>query len=334
MLSLLHTSLLALSLVMAVVDELVRMFADHVLLGLGIEAAAGTAGVLALLALLAGKSKPKKKKKKVDDGPTSNCPPLPALAQAEVLALVEQGKAEGVVGLMAFVSYVARLMYPTRSDGTAIPWPTKAPFVLPANLDGSLICRWDEIKRMISEIDPPVPEPETPTIADVITDLLLPYPLPGRFYAIKKGDSLDQIARQALNNRLPGAGNKNANRMAYIKNCINLSKKWNLPLYGSTSSSNLFPKAYFTNGQGLRMAFFPYHAPALQFVLGGKIPPRQITPSGARIQGGNAYGILWLPPVDDDALTQFDQVVCAGKWDDGSPTSEPPPLFFQLVTES
>lgn len=291
-----------------------------------------TVGTIALLALFSGGGKKKKAKKKTEPTDDSACPPLPPLRLDDVLSLVQQGTDEGIRGSMAFVSYIARMLYPTRDDGSPIAWPTKAPYALRAGIDASLVCRWDEIKRVVGELDPPVPEPENPKPADVIGDLISPYPLPGHFYQIKSGDSLDKIARQALNNLVPGAGDVfKTGRLAYILNCINVGAKWNLRLYGSTGTSNAFPSYYLTAGKGMRAAFFPYNAPAMSAILNSKYPQRTITASGGKVPGGSTWGFLWLPPVDQKVLTDFGEVVCAGTWSDGSSTTDPPPELLSLL---
>ncbi len=297
-------------------------------------AVGGTLVGASVLALLFGGGKKKKKKKKADE-PTSHCPPLPWLNPEVVSSLVTQGIGEGVKGLMPFVSYVARHLYPTRADGSPIPWPTKTPFVLPADFDGALVCRWEELRDMITELE--IPLEVDPKPGDVISDLIKTYPLPGYFYQIKNGDTLESIVRSALNSAAAGVGQSSKKRLAYIKQCINKSAKWNLKLYGSSASSKAFPSYYLTDGQGMLAAFLPRHQRAMPAILAGHYPKRAITPSGGKIAGlsENAWALLWLPPLDEDSLQKFGEPICAaGTWSDGSPMTDPPPQLLSLLKEA
>jgi hypothetical protein len=261
--------------------------------------------------------------------PKSNCPPLPALDDETLADALEKGVEAGVTGLLPMTSFVARLLYPKRDDGTTIPWPTQPPFVLPQGFDGALVCRWEEIRGRLSNM--PVPEPEEPTPADVLSDLLSDYPLPGKLYLIKTGDNLSTITRKALNNLSSGAGDVGSARMAYLLDCINMSS-WNRDKYGSTRANTNFPKAYFTNGLGLAAAFLPRNADAIAAILAGKNPPRTIKPNGDAAGGGSKFGLLWLPPVVKTDLEKFGKPTCAGtQWQDGSSTIDPPPDLLHLL---
>lgn len=282
--------------------------------------------VLAMWAFFGGSNKAKAKPKK--DTP-SNCPPLPALSDADLGAAFDAGVKAGVKGLLPMTSYVARALYSKRDDGSAIPWPTQLPYVLPVNLDGSLVCRWNEIRSRLADL--PVPESPAPTPGEILSELLSDFPLPGKLYQIKSGDNLSTIVRKALNNLVPGAGEAGSARMAYLLNCINVSE-WNRSRYGSTRSNNNFPKTYFTNGLGLAAAFLPRNADATAAILAGKLPARTIKPNGDPAGGGSKFGMLWLPPVVAEDLTKFAQPTCAGtSWPDGSSTIEPPPEFLALL---
>ncbi len=298
---------------------------------LALDPATATLGVIvggSLLALFMGKGGKKKKKKPA--GPASNCPPLPWLDPEEVAALVAEGAKEGVRGVMPFVSYCARHLYPTKADGTPISWPTKAPFVLPVGTDGALVCRWEELRTMIEGME--IPLEVDPKPGDIISDLIKPFPLPGYFYQIKNGDTLEKIVKSALNSARAGMGNGFQKRLRYIKQCVNVGQKWNLRLYGSTMSSKAFPEYYLTDGQGMAAAFLPRHQNALAAVLAGKYPARAISASGGKLPGmsQNIWGMIWLPPLDEAAM-EMNEPVCAGTWEDGSPTTDPPPALLGLL---
>ena len=182
---------------------------------------------------------------------------------------------------------------------------------------------------------------EADTLVEILEELVAPAgsPTPGKFYQIRQGDNLATIARQALNATVPGMGDDGADgkggqrRLDYIY-CITSSPNWNMPLYASPSFSNTFPSFYGVNGMGLRRAFFPWHENAVKSALQGNMPRRAITQDGSRITGrGSDYGLLWLPPVNPAALSQFSQVTCAHvDWSDGSSSIDPPPELLARLS--
>lgn len=180
------------------------------------------------------------------------------------------------------------------------------------------------------------------TISDVLTEILVPdggSPVPGKLYEIRKGDTLVDIARDALNAVVPGVANGTGNtarqaRLDYIY-CMTSGPNWNMALYSTQNdTSNTFPAFYTVNGIGLRQAFMPKHDDALAAMLNGKLPTRGVTQSGARISGvGSRYAMLWLPPVDPNALSQFGRVSCAHvDWSDGSSSIDPPPELLSRLS--
>lgn len=283
-------------------------------------------GIMALLAF--GR---KKKKKKPEPPKDSKCPPFPPLDMEALKDAVEQAIAAKLTGVMPITSFVAYKLHPTYPDGTVAKWPSEPPYTFGPDFDGAAVCRWEEIRSVITELDIPQ-KPEDPI--EVISDLILDYPLPGHFYQVKKGDSLSSLVRQALNNFVAGAGEKSQSRLNYMKICMNTGEKWNKKLYGSTRTTNIFPAMYLTNGIGLAAAFLPRNAHVLQAVANGKMPARTILPNGNKIAGadGSELGLLWFPPVAKEDLEQNGLVTCAPfTWDDGSSTIDPPPQLLNLL---
>jgi hypothetical protein len=287
----------------------------------------GGVGVVALIAWL-GRRKPKKK------GPTvvSKCPPFPALDLDAVKDAVGVGIEQGVKGMMPMTSFVAYRIHPEYPDGTAAKWPKEPPYVFGVDFDGAAVCRWEEIRGALEELD--IPEVIDDPL-DVISDLILDYPLPGHFYQIKPGDNLSTLVRSALNAEVAGAGQNNQSRLNYMKLCMNVGTKWNKLLYGSSRTSNVFPAMYLTNGSGLAAAFLPRHANVLQAVANKQMPKRTILPNGNKIAGaeGSSHALLWFPPISKDDLAQNGIVTCAPfNWDDGTSTIDPPPQLLNLLT--
>lgn len=285
-------------------------------------------GILAL-GILA--FKPKKKKKKKPIATESKCPPFPPLDLEAVKDAVAEGLEAKVAGLSAMTSFVAYKLFPKYPDGTAAKWPKEPPYLWGAEFDGAAVCRWEEIRSVLEELDIPVVVDDP---IEVIGELILDYPLPGHFYFTKKGDTLSQLVRKALNNFFAGAGEDNQTRLAYIKQCMNVGEKWNKKLYGSSRTSTLFPAYYLTNGSGLAAAFLPRNADVIAAVSQKLMPKRTIMPNGAAIAGSGAtkYGLLWFPPVSRDDLEQNGTVTCAPLvHSDGSSSVDPPPELLELL---
>lgn len=288
---------------------------------------AGGVGAIVMIILAATR-----KKKKKPPAVTSKCPPFPPLELDAVKDAVEVGIGQGVKGMMPMTSFVAYRIHPTYPDGSAAKWPKEPPFVFGPDFDGAAVCRWEEIRSVLEELDIPVVIDDP---IDIISDLILDYPKPGHFYQIKSGDNLSTLVRQALNNEVAGAGQNNQSRLNYMKMCMNVGEKWNKKTYGSSRTSQAFPAMYLTDGSGLAAAFLPRHANVLQHVANGKMPPRTILPNGNKIAGaeGSSFALLWFPPISRDDLEQNGVVTCAPfNWDDGSSTIDPPPQLLNLLT--
>jgi len=182
-------------------------------------------------------------------------------------------------------------------------------------------------------------DPGGPSPLDVLNEILHQSPTDGGFYIVGSDpelgdskDSLSRIARAALNAAVPGAGDSAQMRMEYI-HCITMGDRWNYPTYASSSFSSQFPSMYGVQGMGLRRAFYPYHEDARQAVLEQRMPTRGITsPAGAKLSGvGNSYAMLWLPPLDKDAIAQGIFTCGTIGWSDGSSGINPPPEFLEMV---
>lgn len=178
-----------------------------------------------------------------------------------------------------------------------------------------------------------------PTPLQVLNELLHDSPTDGGFYIVgsdpELGDNKDnfsRIAKLALNNAVPGAGDSAQMRKEYI-HCITMGDRWNYPLYASSSFSTQFPDFYGVQGMGLRRAFYAYHEQAAQAVLEQRMPERGIThPAGAKISGvGNSFAMLWLPPLDKEAIAQGIFTCGTIGWSDGSSGINPPPEFLEMV---
>lgn len=190
---------------------------------------------------------------------------------------------------------------------------------------------------------PQEPEPEHPTDfapvdqggndpGELLDDLISDVPMPGRFYRIKSGDTMAQLARRALNAVIPGSGEEGGARLDYIY-CMSSGAGWNLAMYGSTRTTQIYPELYAINGLTLAVAFLPYHENPITAVMESRPPNRGADHQGDKIQGvGNDYGMIWMPPVDPQVLANEGEPTCgAVNWSDGSSSIDPPPEFFALV---
>lgn len=151
----------------------------------------------------------------------------------------------------------------------------------------------------------------------------------GSFYALQAGDTPETVARAVLSR--VGRFTKQ-NVIDYI-HCVS-SSRWNLDRYGSPSTSRTYPRDWLVPGfgKGLRAAFLPRNADALEAIAHGRLPPRTIDPrTGAPLSDLEHLGVLWLPPVDPHALREG-RVTCAHQsWSDGSSSIDPPPEFIAFM---
>jgi len=167
---------------------------------------------------------------------------------------------------------------------------------------------------------------------EVLDELVSHNPMPGRFYQVKAGDTISSIARRALDAVVAGAGSSSGARLDYIY-CMSSGAAWNLAHWGSTRTTQIYPALYAINGLTLAVAFLPYHEDPVAAYMEGRAPNRGANQAGNRIAGvGNAYGLLWLPPVDPQVLADAGEPTCgAVNWTDGSSSIDPPPEFFALI---
>lgn len=181
---------------------------------------------------------------------------------------------------------------------------------------------------------------DEPTPVDRLKDFLSEpgKPTPGTFYAVQQGDTAANIARRALNKVVSGSGDQGgdgkggARRLDYI-HCITSGPRWNMTLYATSDSSGNYPAYYLVNGVGLRRAFNPWHDAAKARIVAEEMPSRGVTPEGSKIAGvGSDYALLWLPPVDPQALAEMGIVTCAHTtWGDGSSSIDPPPEILNSL---
>lgn len=100
-----------------------------------------------------------------------------------------------------------------------------------------------------------------------------------------------------------------------------------MPLYATSSTSKKqYPDAYMVPGArlGVRVAFLPRNVDALGLLRRREMPWSTVDKrTGAPKMGGDSYGLLWLPPVDDEFS-------CQGyTWEDGSSAIDPPPELLE-----
>ena len=154
-------------------------------------------------------------------------------------------------------------------------------------------------------------------------------PLAGKFYQVRAPDSPEAVVRAAL----AGVGTYSDRQVLEYLYCVS-SSPWNLDRYGTPSTSDRYPARYLVPGfgLGLRAAFLPRNAEALDMMRRGLVPPRTVDKRRARSQGDHtAYGLLWMPPVCPEAMS-MGEVTCAPfEWEDGSSTINPDPELLALL---
>ena len=173
----------------------------------------------------------------------------------------------------------------------------------------------------------PVPGSTPQLRAEVIAALTSPVPRTGAFVKATSA-GLSKMVKAALNDAKPGAGENKDNRNAYITALI--ASPWNRELYGTQNdTSNKYPAIYTRDGWGLRQAFLPKNEDAAAvYVAEGRIPKRSVSLTGEKIGPGNKHGLLYFPPVDEDALPGF-VVIPDGNWPDSTiPHLDPPPEYW------
>lgn len=112
--------------------------------------------------------------------------------------------------------------------------------------------------------------------------------------------------------------------------CMSSGPRWNLPLYGTPSTSRQFDKRHLVPGlgMGIRVAFLARNADALGLLLGGRLPAMTVDPkTGSAKSSDSSRGLVWLPP----AAIKDGELTCEDPWSDGSTSLDPPPELFELT---
>lgn len=168
---------------------------------------------------------------------------------------------------------------------------------------------------------PPAPEPKT-LAEELLEQYVSDDPCPGHFYQIQPHDTPTGVAAQAL-----GADAAEENLIDYI-HCWASGPNYNMPMFATPSTSKTFPHRLLVPGKrlGVRVAFLPRNDDALGAMLEGRLPRRTVDPDTGAPRGvGRSYGLLWLPPVDEEYS-------CASfEWPDGSSTIDPPPALLEML---
>jgi len=155
-------------------------------------------------------------------------------------------------------------------------------------------------------------------------------PTPGFFYTVRPGDTLPSVAGEALGTIGPHGEHA---RLTYGF-CIQSGPRFNLPTYGTPSTSNDFPDDLLVPGKriGVRVAFRPRNEDAIAAMLSGRMPRMTVDPvTGAPDKTGSSLGTLWLPPVDPASLAIGEPSCGAYSWSDGSSSIDPPPELLRLL---
>jgi len=263
----------------------------------------------------------------------ADCSPFEWKAE-EVELLAQQLIDGGMRGEAEIVETILLTVYPLDPDGQPAPWPAA-----PTSAHRCIVDRIVIVVRVLIKDAPPVVEPPGPAIKplpkEVLDDLLSDTPIPGHFFKVtkkiraalgKKG-----ITGRALDAAEPGAGSNSRNRLEYL-HCMTGDPRWNLPLYGSSRTTDKYPAWAGVGGQTLWAAFMGRNKNAIKSILEARMPERNIDDAGNKLGSGPFFGLLWLPPIDEAALREFGTVACAtDNWPDGSSTISPPPRFFEAI---
>ena len=210
-------------------------------------------------------------------------------------------------------------------------------------------------RRAIAVVETPTPVVVEPPVAveppaserlleieSLLGEFISDTPRPGFFYQIKRDDTLADITRTALNTVGPHTEKA---RLSYM-HCLQSGPNWNLPTYGTPSVTKTFPKKYLVPGinMGVRVAFLPRNEDAHALMLQGIRAKIAVDPTkGAPLRNESPpifpttpvhYGLLWLPPVDEDSLASGEPTCAPFSWDDDSSTIDPPPQLLELLETS
>ncbi len=285
-------------------------------------------GAIAIAALLGSKKKTKKTTKKK----AASCPPFPVIDEGLIKSTAQSVLDSGAMGLRRVSSQVGRALYPKDPNGAVIQWPTKAPWELPASTDQSVVCIYAEVIRIVAGMGVEADE-EDETPGEMLTGLLSDKPEFGKFYLIKTGDKAlgnSGIMQKALTAAAPLRGT-GSNRLALLK-LMTTPNTYNADLYGRDKFTNNWPAYTGNGGINLGAAWLPRHKNAIQAIASGRMPERNISASGNKSGSGSSYALLWIPPIDVQALKDLDTVTISGEtWADGSSVLNPPPSLLELL---
>jgi hypothetical protein len=227
---------------------------------------------------------------------------------------------------------VGRALYPKDPNGAVIQWPTTSPWELPPSTDESAVCVYAEIIRIVADMGVDADEEEE-TPGEMLTGLLSDKPEFGKFYLIKNGDvamGTGGIMQKAIVAAAPLRGT-GSNRLALLK-LMTTPNTYNADLYGRTKFTDNWPAYTGVDGINLGAAWMPRHKNAIQAIASGNMPVRNISASGNKEGSGSSYALLWIPPVDVQALKDLDTItVSGGTWSDGSSILNPPPSLLGLL---
>lgn len=247
-----------------------------------------------------------------------------------------------LAGLAAFVAYdhVTR----RRRVAPALPQRNAAPRLRPARpLPSppaapecvSLVTLPDLPGTVIELDDEPEPEPERTAAHASLEELLEHYfdaeETPGRFYTIQPGDTPETIARAVLSKLVERPTRQQI--LDYIH--VFSSCSYNLDRYGSRSTSLSFPAKWCVPGLGLglRAAFLPRNADAIDQMAAGLPVPRTVDDQGRPLDPeASSHGTVWLCPVDPERLRDEGVVTCEGfAYECGTSQLEPDPMLLHRL---
>ena len=170
------------------------------------------------------------------------------------------------------------------------------------------------------------------------------YPTPGMFHQIggeNSGVTLKAIARKALTTafylvlgNLEDASllaQRSENWRAYrqVINCC----PWNHLLYGAPSIPGEL--GYYQTPSGDSISLYPVHDHVAQRLTNGETPDRRIRDDNRKLPKGGKHAFLWLPPLDELALSEGRVEVKRDYWETGDWVMMPPPEVLTLgVTTS
>ena len=204
----------------------------------------------------------------------------------------------------------------------------------------------------------PDPEPQPPEGQDQWPDYPDPgpvdldpwtdpgnYPTPGKFHQIggeNSGVTLKKIARKALTTAFylvhgdldvaDQLARRSENWRTYrqIVNCC----PWNHLMYGAPNLED--EVGYYATPNGESISLYPVHDHVQQALTQGQTPERRVRDDDRRMPKGGKHAFLWLPPLDELALSEGRVEVKREYWETGDWMIMPPPevLTLGVITQS